>query len=250
MANLKRFTGKTVIVTGGCRGIGLSIVERFANEGARVFALDYVIPESGTQLFDNEELNSLTSYLQADVTKEESVKAAIDEILKTNPKIEILVNNAGITRDNLVLRMTEADWDSVLSTNLKGAFICTKVLVRTMMAQRFGRIINIGSVVGTMGNIGQANYSASKAGLIGFTKSIAREFASRNILVNCVAPGYVRTPMTEKLSDDVKQNFMNSIPLKRLAEPSDIANVVCFFASDDASYLTGQLVHVDGGMAM
>ncbi|MCX6154745.1 MAG: 3-oxoacyl-[acyl-carrier-protein] reductase [Candidatus Kapabacteria bacterium] len=247
---MKRFTGKTVIVTGGCRGIGLSIVERFANEGARVFALDYVIPESGTQLFDNEELNSLTSYLQADVTKEESVKAAIDEILKTNPKIEILVNNAGITRDNLVLRMTEADWDSVLSTNLKGAFICTKVLVRTMMAQRFGRIINIGSVVGTMGNIGQANYSASKAGLIGFTKSIAREFASRNILVNCVAPGYVRTPMTEKLSDDVKQNFMNSIPLKRLAEPSDIANVVCFFASDDASYLTGQLVHVDGGMAM
>lgn len=247
---MKRFEGKVAVVTGGCRGIGKAIVERFLKEGARVFALDFRIPEAGEVFIEDAEMASRVACKQADVTSFDSVQKVCDEIVAEAGRIDYLVNNAGVTRDNLLMRMSEEEWDMVMNTNLKGVFICTKVFSRVMMSQRYGRIVNIGSVVGSMGNAGQANYSSSKAGLIGFTKSIAKELASRNILVNCVAPGYVRTPMTDKLTDEQRAAFLVGIPLKRPAEAEDIANVVTFFASEDASYVTGQLIHVDGGMVM
>lgn len=245
-----RFEGKTVIVTGGCRGIGLAIVEKFASEGAKVYAVDFRIPEDGRQLISDDNIAAKVAVKQADVTNLDSVQQVFDEIIKEAGSVDVLVNNAGITRDNLLIRMSEQEWDAVIDTNLKGTFICTKAISRQMMSQRNGRIINIGSIVGTIGNAGQANYSSSKAGVIGFTKSIARELASRNILVNCVAPGYVRTPMTDKLTDEQKQKFIDNIPLKKIAEPDDIANVAAFLASSDASYLTGQIIHVNGGLYM
>ncbi|HOM05993.1 MAG TPA: 3-oxoacyl-[acyl-carrier-protein] reductase [Candidatus Kapabacteria bacterium] len=247
---MQRFENKIVVVTGGCRGIGKAIAERFAREGAFVYALDYRIPDENEVFIEDAAIRDRIVPMQADVTSFDSVQKVVDEILAKSSRIDILVNNAGITRDNLLMRMSEEEWDAVLNTNLKGAFICTKVISRPMMSQRYGRIINIGSVVGTMGNAGQANYSASKAGMIGFTKSVARELASRNILVNLVAPGYVRTPMTDKLTDEQKNAFLVNIPLKRVAEPEDIAASVAFLASDDASYITGQVLHVNGGMLM
>lgn len=247
---MKRFEGKVAVVTGGCRGIGKAIVLRFLSEGAKVFAVDYKIPDAGEVFIEDAALAANVTCKQMDVTSFDSVQGAVDEIVKEAGRIDILINNAGVTRDNLLMRMSETEWDQVMDTNLKGAFICTKVISRVMMSQRYGRIVNIGSVVGSMGNAGQSNYSASKAGLIGFTKSIAKELASRNILVNIVAPGYVRTAMTDKLTDEQRAAFMVNIPLKRPAEAEDIANVVTFFASEDASYLTGQLIHIDGGMVM
>lgn len=246
----KRFSGKIIVVTGGCRGIGKAIVERFAKEDAKVYVLDYIIPNNYEVFIEDKEITSFVKCIQSDVTQDESVQNAIDNIIDESQKIDVLINNAGVTRDNLILRMTEEQWDTVINTNLKGAFICSKAVCRSMMSQRSGRIINIGSIVGTTGNAGQTNYSASKAGIAGFTKSLAKELASRNILVNCVAPGYVRSSMTEKLSNEQRQQFLENIPLKRAAEPSDIANVVAFLASDDSSYITGQVIHVDGGLAM
>lgn len=245
-----KFKDKVVVVTGGCRGIGKSIVELFLSEGATVFAWDYQIPNESEVFISDPNLALRVHTIQVDVSNHSSVENAAKITLEKAGKVDILVNNAGVTRDNLLIRMTEAEWDAVISTNLKGTFLCTKALVRSMMSQRYGRIINISSVVGVMGNAGQSNYSASKAGLIGFTKSIAKEFAGRNILANCVAPGYVRTPMTEKLSEEQKQQFLQNIPLRRAAEPEDIARVVAFLASDDASYITGQVINVDGGMVM
>ncbi len=245
-----RFKNKVVIVTGGCRGIGKAIVSRLANEGAYVYALDYVLPKENEVFIEDESIKALIKCIQVDVTSESSVNKAIEEVLNDKKRIDILVNNAGITRDNLVLRLNEADWDAVLNTNLKGAFLCSRAVARTMMGQRSGRIINIGSIVGSIGNAGQANYSASKAGLIGLTKSLAKEFASRNILVNCVAPGFVLTEMTDKLTDEQKSSFLGNIPLKRGASPSEIASVVAFLASEDSNYITGQVIHVDGGLAM
>lgn len=242
--------GQVAVVTGGCRGIGKAIVERFLADGAFVYALDYVIPSEGEVFIEDEAYQDMVSTIQVDVTNEESVNAAFDRVIKDKGRIDILVNNAGITRDNLLMRMNTGDWDAVLNTNLKGAFLCVKAVTRQMMSQRSGRIINIGSVVGVMGNAGQANYSASKAGLIGFTKSIAKEFGSRNILVNLIAPGYVITPMTEKLTEEQKKAFLDVIPLKRGALPQDIANAVSFFAGPDSSYITGQVMMVDGGMLM
>ncbi len=247
---MQRFENKIAVITGGCRGIGKAIAERFAREGAFVYALDYRIPDENEVFIEDAAIRDRIVPMQADVTSFDSIQKVVDEILAKSTRIDILVNNAGITRDNLLMRMSEEEWDAVLNTNLKGAFICTKVVSRPMMSQRYGRIINIGSVVGTMGNAGQANYSASKAGMIGFTKSVARELASRNILVNLVAPGYVRTPMTDKLTDEQKNAFLVNIPLKRVAEPEDIAAAVTFLASDDASYITGQVLHVNGGMLM
>ncbi|MFC2130321.1 3-oxoacyl-[acyl-carrier-protein] reductase [Bacteroidota bacterium] len=246
----KSLTGKTAIVTGGCRGIGKAIVKRLAQDGAKVFALDFVIPDNKDLFIEDAEINDRVFVVQADVTSEESVTKAIDEVLKNSDTIDVLVNNAGITRDTLVMRMSAGDWDSVLNTNLKGAFLCSKAVCRKMMSQRNGRIINIGSIVGSIGNAGQANYSSSKAGLIGLTKSLAKEFGSRNILVNCIAPGYVITPMTDKLTHEQKQIYIDNIPLKRGATPEDIAGVVAFFTTDDAGYVTGQVIHVDGGLAM
>lgn len=245
-----KFAGKTAVITGGCRGIGKAMVVRFASEGAKVFALDYVIPSDSEIFIDDPVLAERVTAVQCDVTNEDSVKTAFDTVIQTTGRIDILVNNAGITRDNLLLRMSVAEWDSVIGTNLKGAFLCTKAVARTMMQQRNGRIINIGSVVGLMGNAGQSNYSASKAGLVGFTKSTAREFGSRNILVNLIAPGYVTTQMTDKLTEERKEAFLHNIPLKRPASPEDIANAAAFLASDDASYITGQVLNVDGGLAM
>jgi len=247
---MQRFENKIAVITGGCRGIGKAIAERFAREGAFVYALDYRIPDENEVFIEDAAIRDRIVPMQADVTSFDSIQKVVDDILAKSTRIDILVNNAGITRDNLLMRMSEEEWDAVLNTNLKGAFICTKIVSRPMMSQRYGRIINIGSVVGTMGNAGQANYSASKAGMIGFTKSVARELASRNVLVNLVAPGYVRTPMTDKLTDEQKNAFLVNIPLKRVAEPEDIAAAVTFLASDDASYITGQVLHVNGGMLM
>lgn len=243
-----RFENRIAIVTGGCRGIGKSIVIKLASEGAFVYALDYVIPDESEVFCENQELTKNIKCMQADVSNFSSIENCVNTIIEEKSKIEILVNNAGITRDNLLMRMSEAEWDAVINTNLKGAFICTKIISRPMMSQRYGRIVNVGSVVGLMGNAGQSNYSASKAGLVGFTKSIARELASRNILVNLVAPGYVRTAMTEKLNDEQKKAFIENIPLKRVAEPEDIANAVAFLCSDEASYITGNILNVNGGL--
>ncbi len=243
-----RLKEKIVIVTGGCRGIGLAIVEKLATEGAKVYALDYVLPEG--EFVENPELRKSVEAIQVDVTDLDSITKAIEQVIEKSGRIDILVNNAGITRDNLVMRMKVEEWDSVIATNLKGTFLCSKAVCRQMMSQRQGRIINIGSIVGTIGNAGQANYSASKAGVIGLTKSLAKEFASRNILVNCISPGFVETEMTKKLSEEVINYYMKNIPLKRPAKPAEIADVVMFFASEESSYVTGQVINVDGGLAI
>ncbi|MBI5325599.1 MAG: 3-oxoacyl-[acyl-carrier-protein] reductase [Ignavibacteriae bacterium] len=243
-------SGKTAIITGGCRGIGKAIVERLANEGAKVFALDYIIPKTDEVFIEDSNIKELVKSIQVDVTQDNSVNSAVQEVMKETGRIDILVNNAGITRDNLLMRMSESEWDSVIGTNLKGAFLCTKAVSRIMMNQRNGRIVNIGSIVGSIGNAGQVNYSSSKAGMIGMTKSLAKELGSRNILVNLVAPGYVITPMTEKLTEEQKQYYLQNIPLKRGALPKDIANAVWFFVSEDSNYITGQVLHVDGGLAI
>lgn len=245
-----RFTGKIVVVTGGCRGIGKAIVERFASEGARVYAFDYIIPSEDEAFITDITYKHLVITVRCDVTNEQSVKEAFDKVINETSRIDILVNNAGITRDNLILRMSTEEWDAVINTNLKGTFLCSKTVAKQMMSQRWGRIINISSIVGIIGNAGQSNYSSSKAGIIGFTKSLAKELASRNILVNCIAPGFVITTMTEKLTDEQKDLFLKNIPLKRGALPSDIASAVAFFASEDANYITGQVLNVDGGLAM
>ena len=240
---------KIVIVTGGNRGIGKAIVETMAEHGAIVYSFDKFIPEDTTTLFDAKYTNQI-HVVEADVTSFDSISASINEIVKKEGRVDVLVNNAGITKDNLIMRMSEEEWDAVLNINLKGAFVTSKAIVRTMMSQRSGRIINIGSIVGTIGNAGQVNYSASKAGLIGMTKSLARELASRNILVNLVAPGYVNTPMTQKLTDEQREYFVKNIPLKRVAEPEEIADVVLFLSSKYSNYITGEVIHVNGGLSM
>jgi len=234
---------KVAVVTGGAKGIGLAISEKLAINGATVYALGR---SSNLELDTNKKIK----YKQCDVSDLESVTNTFNEIQKEAGSIDILVNNAGITKDNLILRMSESDFDDVISINLKGVFNTCKVASRFMLSQKQGRIINIGSIVGTTGNAGQSNYAASKAGLIGFSKSLAKELAARNILVNLVAPGYVLTDMTGKLTDDQVNAFKNNIPLKRAAEPSDISDVVAFFASEDSRYITGQVLHVDGGLAI
>jgi len=245
-----KFKNKIAVVTGGCRGIGKAIVDKFLTEGAKVYAIDYAIPHPEDVFIADKELVDNVFIKQLDVSNFEQVQQIFEEIIKESGRIDFLINNAGITRDNLLLRMEEKDWDAVLDTNLKGVFCCTKSVIRQMISQKYGRIINMGSVIGVIGNAGQTNYSASKAGLIGFTKSIAKEYGGKNILCNYVAPGFVQTPMTDVLSDAVKQEYLKNIPLKRAATPEDIANVVSFFCSDDASYLTGQVIHIDGGMVM
>ncbi|RKY38403.1 MAG: 3-oxoacyl-[acyl-carrier-protein] reductase [Candidatus Omnitrophota bacterium] len=241
------FKEKVAIVTGGAQGIGKEISRNFLSRGAYVAVFD-INDTLLTQL--KEELNSsrLLTFC-VDVTKLEEVEDNVNKVIDKAGKVDILVNNAGITRDNLILRLSEADWDKVLEVNLKGAFNCTKAVLRYMLKQHYGKIINISSIIGLIGNAGQANYGASKAGLIGFTKSLARELGSRNICINCVAPGFIKTAMTDRLSDKVKEKMLERIPLNRFGAPADVAGAVLFLASSLADYITGQVLVVDGGMS-
>jgi len=243
--------GKAAIVTGASRGIGRAIALELAASGA-----DVVVNYAGNEAAAREVVASIEAMgrkaiaVQGNVALSADVEAMVSAALETFGKVDILVNNAGITRDNLLMRMKEEEFDEVIATNLKGVFNCIKAVTRPMMKQRSGRIVNISSVVGALGNPGQANYVAAKAGVIGLTKSAARELASRSITVNCVAPGFIDTDMTEKLSPELKEAMMKQIPLGTLGSPEQVAKVVRFLASDEASYMTGQTVHVDGGMYM
>lgn len=243
--------GKCALVTGASRGIGRAVALKLASEGAKV-ALNF----AGNETAANEVRQEIEAaggqaiLVKADVANEAAVQEMVQKTADAFGRIDILVNNAGITRDGLLARMKEEDWDAVLSTNLKGVFLTTKAVAKLMMKQRAGRIVNMASVVGVTGNAGQANYSAAKAGVIGFTKTIARELASRGVTVNAVAPGFIDTDMTSVLSDKAKEAALTGIPLGRMGTPEDVAAAVLFLASDQASYVTGQVLHVDGGMVM
>ncbi|MFC3882608.1 3-oxoacyl-[acyl-carrier-protein] reductase [Bacillus songklensis] len=244
-------TGKTALVTGASRGIGRAIALELGKLGAKV-AVNYAGSEAkALEVVDEiKALGSEAIAIQANVADADSVQNMVKQVVETFGSLDILVNNAGITRDNLLMRMKEDEWDDVISTNLKGVFLCTKAVTRQMMKQRNGRIINIASIVGVSGNAGQANYVAAKAGVIGLTKTTAKELASRNITVNAVAPGFITTDMTDKLPEDVRQEMLKQIPLARFGEPEDIAHVVSFLASEGSRYMTGQTLRVDGGMVM
>lgn len=242
--------GKVALVTGGARGIGRSIVLELAHQGSDVVVSDVDFQGAEKVVREVEGLGLHSLAVKADVSEGDDVKMLVAKATEMFGRVDILVNNAGITRDNLLMRMREEEWDLVLRVNLKGAFLCTRGVVRGMMKQRRGKVINIASVVGVMGNAGQANYAASKAGLIGFTKSVAKEVASRNIQVNAIAPGYIETDMTADLPEEVKENFLASIPAKRPGSPEDVARVVAFLASSASDYMTGQVLHVDGGLLM
>lgn len=243
--------GKTALVTGASRGIGRAIAIRLASEGAAV-AINYAGNAKAAEEVKSiiEAAGGKAMLVQADVSSAESVDAMIKEVVEAFGGIDILVNNAGITRDGLLMRMKEEDWDAVINTNLKGVFYCTKAVSKLMMKKRAGRIVNMASVVGLTGNAGQANYAAAKAGVIGFSKTMAKELASRGITVNMVAPGYIDTDMTAVLSESVRETMVSGIPLGRAGTPEDVANAVLFLVSDDASYITGQVINVDGGMVM
>lgn len=240
---------QVAVVTGGSRGIGRAIALKLAEQGASV-VVNYT---SNSQAADEvvstiEKMGSKALAVKADVSNAEDIKNLIKTTESELGKIQILINNAGITRDGLLIRMKEEEWDDVLNINLKGVFLATKMIGKTMLKQKQGSIVNVTSVVGLMGNAGQANYAASKAGVIGFTKSVAKEFASRNINVNAVAPGFIQSDMTDKLGDEVIENYMNAIPLGRLGVADDVANLVSFLVSDASNYITGQTIQVDGGM--
>lgn len=246
----KIMNGHTAIITGGGRGIGKAIAESFARHGVNIVVVDVnmdIAKETSSEL---EKLGIKSIALKADVSNSSDVASIFENAVKEFGKIEILVNNAGITRDGLLLRMKEEDWDAVMNINLKGTFLCSKEAVKVMSKQRYGRIINIASVVAFMGNPGQANYSASKAGIVGLTKTIAKEYASRGITVNAVAPGFITTAMTDALPENVKQEMFKAIPMNKFGTAEDVANAVVFFASPESGYVTGQVIHVNGGMYM
>jgi 3-oxoacyl-[acyl-carrier protein] reductase len=235
------------MVTGGAAGIGRATATGFVKEGAKVAICD-VNPEAGKTTAES--LGPEATFQQVDVSDNKSVNDWVESVVSQYGQIDVLVNNAGITRDGLIMRMKEADWDAVLNVNLKSAFNCIKAVSKTMVKQRSGRIINLASVVGVIGNPGQANYVASKAGIIGFTKAVAKEFASRGITVNAVAPGFIETDMTASLPDKAREAMLAQIPLGRAGADRDIAEAVMFLASDKAAYITGQVIHVSGGMYM
>jgi 3-oxoacyl-[acyl-carrier protein] reductase len=245
-----RLKGQVAIVTGSAQGIGQAIATALSQEGARLVISDIREEAAAATAKQLADTGRETMAVAANVADEASVKAMVEKVLSSWGKVDILVNNAGITRDALLIRMKEADWDAVLDINLKGVFHCTKTVLPAMTKQRSGKIVNIASIVGVMGNAGQANYVASKAAVIGLTKTTAREYASRGIAVNAVAPGFIQTAMTDALSQDVRQRLMEQIPLGRLGTPQDVANAVLFLVSEQAAYITGQVLHVNGGMLM
>ena len=248
---MMKFAGKTAVVTGGSRGLGRAVCLELAKGGANV-----VFCYAGNEAAAKETtaacaaLGAKALAVQCDVAKADEVKALMDAAVKEFGRIDILVNNAGITRDGLLMMMKEEDFDAVIAANLKGTFLCMKAVSRIMMKQRYGRIVNLSSVVGLRGNAGQVNYAASKAGVVGMTKSLAKELASRGVTVNAVAPGFIATDMTAAMTDAAKEATLASIPLQRLGAPEDVAHAVAFLASDEAAYVTGQVLCVDGGMAM
>ena len=243
--------GKVAVITGGSRGIGRTISMQIAAQGAFVYVNYVSRPDAAAEtiaLIEKE--GGKGAIVQFDVADHDSVQSALKQVIAESGGIDILINNAGITRDGLAVRMKEADWDDVLNTNLKGVFNCSKAVVKNMMKKRWGRIVNISSVVGFSGNSGQVNYAAAKSGMTGLTKSLAREFASRKITVNCVAPGYITTEMTGALSDEVQAKLLSEIPMESLGSAEDVAAAVNYLVSDGAGYVTGQTIHVNGGMYM
>ena len=242
--------GKAAVVTGGARGIGKEIALLFAKEGSDIAICDVNAETLNSTGKEIEALGRSAITGVVDVTKSDQVETFVQKTLDKFKKIDILVNNAGITRDSLLVRMSESDWDLVLAVNLKGAFNCTKSISKIMMKQRDGRIINIASIIGIMGNAGQANYAASKGGLIAFTKTVAKELASRNVRANAIAPGFIQTDMTAKLSDEVKSEMLKYVPLGKFGTVQDVANLALFLVSDQSSYITGHVIQVDGGMVM
>jgi 3-oxoacyl-[acyl-carrier protein] reductase len=247
---MTKLQDRVALVTGGARGIGKAISQGLAAEGAKLAIVDIMLDAAEATAAEFRAAGVDARAYAANVANKESVDVMVDAVAKDFGKIDILINNAGITRDGLLMRMKESDWDAVIAVNLKGTFLCTQAVVKHMSKARYGKIVNIASVVGVMGNAGQANYSASKAGVIGFTKSIAKEYASRSVYSNAVAPGYIQTEMTHVLSDAARDAFMQVIPLKRAGTPDDVARVVCFLAGPDSDYVTGQVINIDGGMIM
>ena len=244
------FKGQVALVTGGARGIGKTIAEDLAKKGVNLAIADVSVESASETAKELAARGVKTQSLRLDVSKSDQVVKAFEDIVREFGRIDIVVNNAGITRDGLVLRMKEEDWDAVININLKGVFLCSKEAVKVMVKQKYGRIINIASVVAFMGNPGQANYSASKAGIVGLTKTVAREYASRGITVNAVAPGFIATAMTDALAENVKQEMLKSIPVGKFGSVEDVAHAVSFLASPESGYITGQVIHVNGGMYM
>lgn len=248
-----RLEGKVALITGSSRGIGAATALKLAEKGADIIINYPFAAEEGNAAEIRDKIVKLgreVLLVEADISILAEAERMIEEALTKFGKIDILVNNAGITRDNLLLRMKEEEWDAVINVNLKGVFNCTKAVLRSMLKQKTGKIINVASVVGVMGNAGQTNYSASKAGVIGFTKSLAKEVASRGITANAVAPGFIESQMTEVLPEDVKEKMLSAIPLNRFGKPEEVANVICFLASAEADYINGQVINIDGGMLM
>lgn len=246
----KTLEGRVALVTGGARGIGRAICERLAAEGAKIAMVDILLDVAQKTAEEFKAKGYEATAISANVALPGDAEAAVKQVLDTYGRLDILVNCAGITRDTLLMRMTEQDWDLVIDVNLKGTFNFTKAAIKPMMKARYGKIVNISSVVGRAGNAGQVNYSASKAGVIGVTKSTAKELGSRNITVNAVAPGYIQTDMTEKLPEEAKNAFLQFIPLKRAGKPEDVANAVYFLCSPDSDYISGQVINVCGGFLM
>ena len=249
---MEEYNKRVVVITGGSKGIGRAIALKFAEEKADIVIFHYDPDDSNAeqtlQMLKDRGVNAKS--FKVDVSNKEAVDSAFEKVFSEFKKVDVLINNAGITKDTLLVRMNEKDWDMVLDVNLKGVYNCTHAVLRSMMKQRRGWIVNISSVVGQVGNVGQANYAASKAGIMGFTKSVAKEVAMRGIMVNAVAPGFIDTEMTAKIPEKVREEFLKQIPMGRLGSPEEVAEVVYWLCSKSASYVTGQVIHVNGGMYM